>query len=137
MAQENPEAKTELDGIKKLKGLREQSKLGGGEKRITAQHDKGKKTARERIDALLDKGSFQELNGLMLIRHVDFDMDKNKIPGDGMVAGFGTINGRKVCVYAQDFTVMGGSFGEVPVKKASPRDGSCPWTLEFTVYRYQ
>lgn len=119
MAQENPEAKTELDGIKKLKGLREQSKLGGGEKRITAQHDKGKKTARERIDALLDKGSFQELNGLMLNRHVDFDMDKNKIPGDGMVAGFGTINGRKVCVYAQDFTVMGGSFGEVAGQKAA------------------
>jgi len=108
MAQENPEAKTELDGIKKLKGLREQSKLGGGEKRIAAQHEKGKKTARERIDALLDKGSFQELNGLMLNRHVDFGMDKDKIPGDGMVAGFGTINGRKVCVYAQDFT---------PVKK--------------------
>lgn len=72
MAQENPEAKVEIDATKKLKELREKSKLGGGEKRIASQHEKGKKTARERIDALLDKGSFQEINGMMLNRHVDF-----------------------------------------------------------------
>lgn len=119
MAQDNPEAKVEIDATQKLKTLREQSKVGGGEKRIAAQHEKGKKTARERIDALLDKGSFQELNGMMLNRHTDFGLDKGKIPGDGMVAGFGTISGRKVCVYAQDFTVMGGSFGEVAGQKAA------------------
>jgi acetyl-CoA carboxylase carboxyltransferase component len=101
----------------KLKEYRKQSKAGGGEKRIEAQHSKGKLTARERIDALLDEGSFQEVNGLMVNRHTDFGMDKEKTPGDGVVAGFGKINGRRVCVYAQDFTVMGGSFGEVAGQK--------------------
>jgi len=112
-------AQDSTDKIAKLKALREESRLGGGEKRITAQHEKGKKTARERIDALLDKGSFNEINGLMKNRHTDFGLDKDKIPGDGLVAGFGTINGRKVCVYAQDFTVMGGSFGEVAGEKVA------------------
>ena len=101
----------------KLKEYRKQSKAGGGEKRIEAQHSKGKLTARERIDALLDEGSFQEVNGLMVNRHTDFGMDKEKTPGDGVVAGFGKINGRRVCVYAQDFTVMGGSFGEIAGQK--------------------
>jgi acetyl-CoA carboxylase carboxyltransferase component len=101
----------------KLKEYRKQSKAGGGEKRIEAQHAKGKLTARERIDALLDEGSFQEINGLMVNRHTDFGMDKEKTPGDGVVAGFGKINGRRVCVYAQDFTVMGGSFGEIAGQK--------------------
>ncbi len=101
----------------KLKEYRKQSKAGGGEKRIEAQHSKGKLTARERIDALLDEGSFQEINGLMVNRHTDFGMDKEKTPGDGVVAGFGKINGRRVCVYAQDFTVMGGSFGEIAGQK--------------------
>lgn len=103
----------------KVQELRDQMKLGGGEKRIEAQHAKGKKTARERVDELLDKGSFQEINGLMLNRHTDFGMDKEKILGDGMVAGFGTVDGRKVCVFAQDFTVMGGSFGEVAGQKVA------------------
>ena len=101
----------------KLKDYRKQSKAGGGEKRIEAQHSKGKLTARERIDALLDEGSFQEINGLMVNRHIDFGMEKEKTPGDGVVAGFGKINGRRVCVYAQDFTVMGGSFGEIAGQK--------------------
>jgi acetyl-CoA carboxylase carboxyltransferase component len=101
----------------KLKDLRKQSKAGGGEKRIEAQHSKGKLTARERIDALLDEGSFHEINGLMVNRHTDFGMEKEKTPGDGVVAGFGKINGRRVCVYAQDFTVMGGSFGEIAGQK--------------------
>ncbi len=101
----------------KLKEYRKQSKAGGGEKRIEAQHTKGKLTARERIDALLDEGSFQEINGLMVNRHTDFGMEKEKTPGDGVVAGFGKINGRRVCVYAQDFTVMGGSFGEIAGQK--------------------
>lgn len=99
--------------------LRDQMKLGGGEKRIEAQHAKGKKTARERIEALIDEDSFQEIYGLMKNRHVDFGLDKEKILGDGMVAGFGKVNGRRVCVYAQDFTVMGGSFGEVAGQKVA------------------
>ncbi len=111
MAQEFP------DKNAKLKALREESKLGGGEKRIASQHEKGKLTGRERIESLLDKGSFQEINGMMQNRHTEFGLDKGKILGDGLVAGFGTINGRKVCVYAQDFTVMGGSFGEVAGEK--------------------
>ncbi len=114
--------KPEKDGgqkiyLDKLKNLRHQMTLGGGEKRINAQHDKGKKTARERIDALLDDGSFQEIDGLMVSRHTDFGLDKEKYPGDGIVAGFGKINGRRVCVFSQDFTVMGGSFGEVAGQK--------------------
>ncbi len=102
---------------KKVLELRDQMKVGGGEKRVETQHAKGKKTARERVDALLDEGSFQELFGLMKNRHSDFGLDKEKILGDGMVTGFGKINGRRVCVYAQDFTVMGGSFGEVAGQK--------------------
>jgi acetyl-CoA carboxylase carboxyltransferase component len=99
--------------------LREQMLLGGGQKRIAAQHEKGKKTARERIAQLLDKGSFQEINGFMTNRQTDFGLDKDKILGDGMVAGFGKIDGRRVCVYAQDFTVMGGSFGEIAGQKVA------------------
>lgn len=120
MAQNKPESEGGHEAyISKLKDLRNQMKLGGGEKRIAAQHEKGKKTARERIEALLDKGSFQELNGMIINRHTDFGLDKDKVMGDGMVAGFGKINGRKVCVYAQDFTVMGGSFGEVCGQKVA------------------
>jgi len=103
----------------KVVELRDQMKLGGGEKRIEAQHAKGKKTARERVDQLLDKGSFQEINGFMKNRHTDFGMSEGKILGDGMVAGFGKIDGRRVCVYAQDFTVMGGSFGEIAGQKVA------------------
>ena len=118
MAQSKPESDGGHEAFNtKLKNLRNQSKLGGGEKRIEAQHGKGKLTARERIDALLDEGSFQEINGLMTSRHTDFGLDKDKVPGDGIVAGFGKINGRRVCVYAQDFTIMGGSFGEVAGQK--------------------
>jgi len=120
MAQNKPESENGHEvAINKLKTLRNQMNLGGGEKRIEAQHEKGKRTARERIDALLDKGSFQELNGMMINRHTDFGLDKNKVMSDGLVAGFGKINGRKVCVYAQDFTVMGGSFGEVCGQKVA------------------
>jgi acetyl-CoA carboxylase carboxyltransferase component len=120
MTQSTPETEVGHEVSRnKLKLLRSQMKEGGGEKRIEAQHGKGKKTARERIDILLDKGSFQELNGMMLNRHIDFGLDKDKIMGDGLVAGFGKINGRQVCVYAQDFTVMGGSFGEVAGQKVA------------------
>lgn len=104
---------------RKVAELREQMILGGGQKRIDAQHEKGKKTARERIEQLLDPGTFQEINGFMKNRQTDFGLDKDKIPGDGLVAGFGKIDDRRVCIYAQDFTVMGGSFGEVAGQKVA------------------
>jgi acetyl-CoA carboxylase carboxyltransferase component len=105
--------------INQVKESRKQVSLGGGEKRIEAQHAKGKMTARERIAALLDEGSFQEIGGLMTHRHSDFGIDQERIPGDGLVAGFGKINGRRICVFVQDFTVMGGSYGEVAGQKVA------------------
>src|SRR5690606_29857632 len=93
------------------------SKLGGGEKRIEAQHAKGKLTARERIHFLLDEGSFEELGALVTHRTTDFGMDQEIIYGDGVVTGHGTINGREVCVFAQDFTVFGGSLSENHAEK--------------------
>src|SRR5688500_100932 len=83
--------------------------LGGGEARIDKQHAAGKLTARERIDALLDPGSFVELDKFVTHRCADFGMQEQKILGDGVVTGHGTIDGRTVCVFAQDFTVFGGS----------------------------
>ncbi len=91
--------------------------LGGGEKRIEAQHKKGKLTARERIDLLLDEGSFNEIDRFMVHRTADFGMADKKIPGDGVVTGYGTIDGRTVYVFSQDFTVFGGSLGEANAKK--------------------
>lgn len=103
--------------IEVLKQKRAAAQLGGGQARIDAQHAKNKRTARERIAGLLDEGSFQEVLPLMLNRHTEFGLDKERSFGDGLVGGFGKINGRRVCIYAQDFTVMGGSFGEVAGKK--------------------
>jgi len=104
------------DKIRELDRRNQEAEAGGGEKRIEQQHKKGKKTARERIDYLLDKDSFQEIDKFVVHRCHDFGMDKTKIPGDGVVTGFGTINGREVFLFAQDFTVFGGSlsgaFGE-------------------------
>lgn len=85
----------------------------GGEERIEKQHDSGKLTARERIEALLDPGSFVEINPFVEKRNTDFGLDKVEIPADGVVTGYGTIDGRPVAVFAQDFTVMGGSLGEM------------------------
>lgn len=99
--------------IGKLKEMRKQLAQGGGQDRIEAQHAKGKLTARERIEKFVDPGSFQEVLPFMLHRHSEYGMDKSRVAGDGMVAGFAKINGRRVCLYAQDFTVMGGSFSEV------------------------
>ncbi|HUH46896.1 MAG TPA: carboxyl transferase domain-containing protein, partial [Arenibacter sp.] len=93
------------------------AKLGGGKKRIETQHAKGKLTARERIHFLLDEGSFEELGTLVTHRTTDFGMDKEIIYGDGVVTGHGTINGRKICVFAQDFTVFGGSLSETHAEK--------------------
>ena len=104
------------DKIKELESRNLEAEMGGGQRRIEQQHDKGKMTARERIDYLLDEGSFQEMDKFVVHRCQDFGMDKKKIPGDGVVTGYGRINGRLVFLFSQDFTVFGGSlsgaFGE-------------------------
>src|SRR4051812_28008888 len=89
-----------------LEERRAGAKLGGGEKRIEAQHARGKLTARERIELLLDKGSFEEFDMFVEHRSVEFGMEKTKVPGDGVVTGWGTVNGRKTFVFAKDFTVF-------------------------------
>jgi acetyl-CoA carboxylase carboxyltransferase component len=103
--------------ILELRRLREEARLGGGQKRIDAQHAKNKYTARERIDLLLDEGSFQELGMFVTHRATAFGLDKQKFYGDGVVTGYGTINGRLVYVFSQDFTVLGGSLGEAHAEK--------------------
>lgn len=105
------------DKIKLLAEKKAEAQLGGGEKRIQAQHDKGKLTARERIHFLLDEGSFEEIGMLVTHRSVDFGLDKQKILGDGVVTGYGRIEGRLVYVFAQDFTVLGGSLAEAHAEK--------------------
>jgi propionyl-CoA carboxylase beta chain len=95
----------------------EDAKKGGGEKRIEAQHKKGKLTARERIDILLDAGSFEEIGMFVTHRSTDFGMEKEQYLGDGVVTGYGTINGRLVYVFSQDFTVFGGSLSETHAEK--------------------
>ena len=95
--------------ISRLGNLNQQALQGGGAKRIERQHELGKKTARERIDAFLDPGSFVELDRLKTHRCTDFEMDQTKVPGDGVVTGYGTVDGRQVFVFSQDFTVFGGS----------------------------
>ena len=92
----------------KLKKLREVAKLGGGVGRIEAQHEKGKLTARERLSILLDEDSFEEMGTFVTHNCKDFGMEKNIIPGDGVVTGWGKINGRLVYVLSEDFTVLGG-----------------------------
>ncbi len=105
------------DIIAQLEAKRAEALLGGGQKRIDSQHAKGKLTARERIEILLDEGSFEEID--MYVEHncVDFGMDQQHIPGDGVVTGSGTINGRLVFVFSQDFTVFGGSLSERHAEK--------------------
>jgi len=98
--------------IAELEERRKRARLGGGEKRIEAQHAKGKLTARERIDVFLDEGSFEEWDMFVEHRCVDFDMQETSTPGDGVVTGYGTVNGRPVFVFSQDFTVFGGSLSE-------------------------
>ncbi|MCB0514851.1 MAG: acyl-CoA carboxylase subunit beta [Chitinophagales bacterium] len=100
-----------------LHNLQSQALLGGGKKRLESQHAKGKLTARERVDLLLDKNSFQEIGMLVRHRSSDFGLDQEKYYGDGVITGFGTINGRKVYVFSQDFTVFGGSLSEAHAKK--------------------
>jgi methylmalonyl-CoA decarboxylase alpha subunit len=100
-----------------LRELNEKIKLGGGQKAIDKQHESGKLTARERILKLLDEGSFSEIDAFVEHRCVNFGMEKKKYPGEGVVSGYGTIDGRLVYIYAQDFTVIGGSLGEMHAAK--------------------
>ena len=102
---------------KELENKIAESKLGGGKKRIDAQHNKGKLTARERLEILLDTNSFEEIGGLVTHRSTNFGLDKTKFLGDGVVTGYGTINQRLIYVYSQDFTVLGGSLAEAHAEK--------------------
>ena len=108
---------TSQDKVNKLIQKRELARLGGGQERIDAQHQKGKLTARERIDILLDDGSFEEFDMFVTHRCSNFGMQKNKVLGDGVVTGHGTIDGRVVYVFSQDFTVFGGSLSETFAQK--------------------
>ena len=103
--------------IAEMERRRQAARLGGGQKRIDAQHAKGKLTARERLDVLLDEGSFEEVDAYVEHDCVDFGMESQKIPGDGVVTGSGTINGRLVFVFSQDFTVFGGSLSKRHAEK--------------------
>jgi propionyl-CoA carboxylase beta chain len=103
--------------LAQLEGLREHAIHNAGQAAVDKQHEKGKLTARERIAKLLDPGSFQELDVFMRHRTLDFDMQRNRPYGDAVVTGHGTIDGRRVCVFSQDFTVFGGSLGEVMAEK--------------------
>lgn len=106
-----------FDKINELYDKRRQIELGGGDERIDKQHEKGKLTARERIELLLDKDTFVELNPFITHRNRDFGMDGQIGPGDGVVTGYGKVNGRPIYLFAQDFTVFGGALGEMHAKK--------------------
>ena len=105
------------DILSELESRRAAARLGGGERRIESQHKKGKLTARERIELLLDEGSFEEFDMFKAHRCVDFGMEAEHISGDGVVTGWGTVNGRMVYVFSQDFTVFGGSLSETHAEK--------------------
>ena len=107
----------ETSKIQQLNEMKAQSRLGGGQARIEAQHKKGRLTARERLDLLLDRGSFREVDPFVVHRTHDFGLDEQKFMSDSVVTGWGTIDGRLVYVYSQDFTVFGGSLGEVHAEK--------------------
>ena len=103
--------------IQELEERRAAAREGGGQRRVDAQHAKGKLTARERLELLLDPGSFEEYDMFVEHRSNDFGMDKRRVPGDGVVTGHGTINGRPTFVFSQDFTVFGGSLSEAHAEK--------------------
>ena len=105
------------DIIRQLEEKRQKARLGGGQRRIDSQHKKGKLTARERIELFLDPESFEEWDMFVEHRCTDFGMDKTSTPGDGVVTGHGTVNGRLVFVFSQDFTVFGGSLSESHAEK--------------------
>jgi acetyl-CoA carboxylase carboxyltransferase component len=129
--------------LEELRAKKEAIALGGGPKRIEAQHAQGKLTARERIDLLFDEGSFIEMDTFVHHRSINFDMPEKHAPGDGVVTGYGTVDGRLVFAYAQDFTVLGGSLGEyhaekivkvqeMALKMGAPIVGSFPFGLLFS-----
>src|SRR6188472_2489710 len=103
--------------LEELEIRRDKARAGGGQARIDAQHKRGKLTARERLDLLLDEGSFEEFDMYVEHRCIDFGMEQSKVPGDGVVTGWGTINGRVTYVFAKDFTVFGGSLSEAHANK--------------------
>ena len=103
--------------LQQLTERRAQSRLGGGQRAIDQQHGRNKLTARERIDVLLDPGSFDEIDAFAVHRATDFGLADRKIAGDSVVIGYGKIDGRPVCVYSQDFTVFGGSLSEIAGEK--------------------
>ncbi|MFY8146979.1 MAG: carboxyl transferase domain-containing protein, partial [Rhodobacter sp.] len=105
------------DILQQLEDRRTVARAGGGERRVAAQHAKGKLSARERIDLLLDEGSFEEFDMFVAHRCTDFGMQDTQYPGDGVVTGWGTVNGRMVYVFSQDFTVLGGSVSETHAAK--------------------
>src|SRR6478672_7847930 len=105
------------DILQRLDEKREAARAGGGARRVKAQHERGKLTARERLEVLLDPGSFEEWDMFVEHRSHDFGIDEHKIPGDGVVTGYGTVNGRLVFVFSQDFTVFGGSLSEAHAEK--------------------
>jgi propionyl-CoA carboxylase beta chain len=109
--------KSAEEKIAHLEKLNEEALKGGGEKRIESQHNKGKLTARERVDLLIDEGTFQEIGKLVTHRSTDFGLDKQKFLGDGVVTGYGDVNGRLIYVFSQDFTVFGGSLSETYAEK--------------------
>src|SRR5258708_939467 len=103
--------------LKRLEEKRAAARAGGGERRVAAQHSKGRLTARERIELLLDADSFEEWDMFVEHRSTDFGMAEQRVPGDGVVTGYGTVNGRLVFVFSQDFTVFGGSLSEAHAEK--------------------
>jgi propionyl-CoA carboxylase beta chain len=105
------------DKIEELKKVKEPTKLGGGKSKLKAQHDKGKLAARERIELLVDEGSFEEIDAFVKHRSKDFGLDKQHFPGDGVVTGFAKIDGRPIALFSQDFTVFGGSLSETHAEK--------------------
>ena len=111
-----------MDILQELQSRRDTARLGGGEKRIASQHAKGKLTARERIDLLLDEDSFEEFDMFVTHRCTDFGMETQKPAGDGVVTGWGTINGRMVYVFSQDFTVFAAL-----CRKPTPRRSARSW----------
>ena len=121
------------DNITKLQEKQQAALLGGGEHRIQQQHLKGKLTARERLDILLDEGSFEEWDKFVEHRSTDFGMEEQKIPGDGVVTGYGTINGRLVFVYSQDFTGFGGERHGNAERKRHPQE--CLWEIGIAFHK--
>jgi propionyl-CoA carboxylase beta subunit len=107
-------SRSKLEILREKKAKAEQ---GGGPSRVKKQHEAGKMTARERIEFLLDEGSFEEFDKLVVHRSKDFGLDQQMYPGDGVITGYGLIDGRKVFVFAQDFTVFGGSLSETHAEK--------------------